>query len=271
MLCTTPRPARSARSSRSSRSLRATTPSRSSSVWDRGSTSTGTGARARPSLPSEREMALARAWLWCVAAGARDGRAGGRVWGHSARRGAGLRRHNRARHRGGYNLAPALLDAEAVDELGVLRDGGGGGGGGDGRFFGEDADGSEDSDSDIDLHTPLPHILLRAGVLSPHSKVLASAALMASLASSASRGSLASMGLGGGGRESIASNVTVASMGSVMTKSGLFKDERDTDRRRKRHRDGKQLREGLGLTTGLGWSDMSLRCRRCRTYINSFM
>lgn len=40
-----------------------------------------------------------------------------------------------------------------------------------------------------------------------------------------------------------------------MTKTGLFKDERDTERRRRRHRDGKLLREGLGLTTGLGWSD----------------
>ena len=40
-----------------------------------------------------------------------------------------------------------------------------------------------------------------------------------------------------------------------MTKSGLFKDERDTVRRRQRHRDGKLLKEGLGLTTGLGWSD----------------
>lgn len=46
-----------------------------------------------------------------------------------------------------------------------------------------------------------------------------------------------------------------ASMASVMTKNGLFKDERDTDRRRRRHRDGRLLREGLGLTTGLGWSD----------------
>ena len=40
-----------------------------------------------------------------------------------------------------------------------------------------------------------------------------------------------------------------------MTKSGLFKDERDTERRRTRHRDGRLLRGGLGLTTGLGWSD----------------
>lgn len=40
-----------------------------------------------------------------------------------------------------------------------------------------------------------------------------------------------------------------------MTKSGLFKDGRDTERRRQRHRNEKLLREGLGLTTGLGWSD----------------
>ena len=40
-----------------------------------------------------------------------------------------------------------------------------------------------------------------------------------------------------------------------MTKSGLFKDERDTVRRRVRHRDGKLLKGGIGLTTGLGWSD----------------
>ena len=40
-----------------------------------------------------------------------------------------------------------------------------------------------------------------------------------------------------------------------MTKSGLFKDARDTQRRRTRHRDGRLLRGGIGLTTGLGWSD----------------
>lgn len=34
-----------------------------------------------------------------------------------------------------------------------------------------------------------------------------------------------------------------------------FKDERDTVQRRVRHRDGRQLRAGMGLTTGLGWSD----------------
>lgn len=41
-----------------------------------------------------------------------------------------------------------------------------------------------------------------------------------------------------------------------MTKSGLlYKDPRDTVRRRIRHRDGHLLRAGMGLTTGLGWSD----------------
>lgn len=42
---------------------------------------------------------------------------------------------------------------------------------------------------------------------------------------------------------------------SMMTKSGLFKDQRDTPQRRVRHRDGRQLKAGMGLTTGLGWSD----------------
>ena len=45
---------------------------------------------------------------------------------------------------------------------------------------------------------------------------------------------------------------------SKLTKSGILKDERDTPQRRTRHRDGKLLRGGLGLTTGLGWSDRYL-------------
>jgi len=44
-------------------------------------------------------------------------------------------------------------------------------------------------------------------------------------------------------------------LASLMTKSGIIKDERDTPHRRVRHRDGKLLRGGIGLTTGLGWSD----------------
>ena len=50
----------------------------------------------------------------------------------------------------------------------------------------------------------------------------------------------------------------MAFVGSVMTKSGIIKDERDTPMRRVRHRDGKLLRGGIGLTTGLGWSDRSV-------------
>ena len=40
-----------------------------------------------------------------------------------------------------------------------------------------------------------------------------------------------------------------------MTKSGIHRDPRDTARRRVRHRDQTLLRAGMGLTTGLGWSD----------------
>jgi hypothetical protein len=44
-------------------------------------------------------------------------------------------------------------------------------------------------------------------------------------------------------------------LASVVTKSGIIKDDRDTPMRRVRHRDGRLLRGGIGLTTGLGWSD----------------
>ncbi|KLO16046.1 hypothetical protein SCHPADRAFT_888084 [Schizopora paradoxa] len=98
----------------------------------------------------------------------------------------------------------------------------------------------EEIDSDIDIHTPLPHILLREGVLSPHSRVLASS--MSALDSRPA--SVLTMA-------TVASDVSRL---SVTTKSGLVL-MRDTEVRRVRHRDGKTLREGLGLTTGLGWSD----------------
>jgi len=39
------------------------------------------------------------------------------------------------------------------------------------------------------------------------------------------------------------------------TTKTIIKDERDTPMRRVRHRDGRLLRGGIGLTTGLGWSD----------------
>jgi len=47
-------------------------------------------------------------------------------------------------------------------------------------------------------------------------------------------------------------------LASLMTKSGIIKDERDTPHRRVRHQDGKLLRGGIGLTTRLGWSDRSV-------------
>ncbi|KAH6910859.1 60s acidic ribosomal protein [Coprinopsis sp. MPI-PUGE-AT-0042] len=90
-----------------------------------------------------------------------------------------------------------------------------------------------DSDSDLDLHTPLPHLMVRDGLLSSNSKLFAD--------------SRANTPLIGGGRP--------GSSMSTVTKSGVIKDERDTPMRRVRHRDGRLLRGGIGLTTGLGWSD----------------
>ncbi|KAI0354513.1 hypothetical protein OH77DRAFT_507076 [Trametes cingulata] len=101
-----------------------------------------------------------------------------------------------------------------------------------------DGEGS-DSDSSLDLHTPLPHLMVKDGLLSPRSKLVQS-----------SRNTTPLPGDRPGSVFSVASTV-----GSVMTKSGLFKDERDTIKRRVRHRDGKLLAGGIGLTTGLGWSD----------------
>ncbi|KAI0252781.1 hypothetical protein BJV78DRAFT_268849 [Lactifluus subvellereus] len=110
--------------------------------------------------------------------------------------------------------------------------------GGDGDFTGvpDEEDTAGDSDSSLDLHTPLPSLMLREGMLSPHSKLLpqnihADAPVVAT----------------DGSRHGSVSN--------SMTKLGVFKDDRDTIRRRVRHRDGRLLRGGIGLTTGLGWSD----------------
>ncbi|KAI0824407.1 hypothetical protein BC628DRAFT_1411015 [Trametes gibbosa] len=101
-----------------------------------------------------------------------------------------------------------------------------------------DGDGS-DSDSSLDLHTPLPHLMVKDGLLSPRSKLVQT-----------SRNTTPLPGDRPNSVFSIASSV-----GSMMTKSGLFKDERDTVKRRVRHRDGRLLAGGIGLTTGLGWSD----------------
>ncbi|KAJ2958288.1 hypothetical protein NUW54_g14543 [Trametes sanguinea] len=101
-----------------------------------------------------------------------------------------------------------------------------------------DGEGS-DSDSSLDLHTPLPHLMVKDGLLSPNSKLVQS-----------SRNSTPLPNDRPGSVFSVASTAA-----SIMTKSGLFKDERDTVQRRVRHRDGRLLAGGIGLTTGLGWSD----------------
>ncbi|KAH7107203.1 hypothetical protein BKA62DRAFT_231304 [Auriculariales sp. MPI-PUGE-AT-0066] len=82
-----------------------------------------------------------------------------------------------------------------------------------------DSNSSEDehSDSSIDIITPLPNLMVKAGLLSPRSKILAPV--------------------------------------EDLSQSTVPKDERDTHRRRNRHRNGRLLSEGVGLTTGLGWSD----------------
>ncbi|KAH9912263.1 hypothetical protein B0H21DRAFT_773951 [Amylocystis lapponica] len=100
-----------------------------------------------------------------------------------------------------------------------------------------------DSDSSLDIHTPLPNLMLRDGLLSPNSKLLPPGSRTISPQPSL-------MSDRPGSFMSVASTV-----GTIMTKSGIYKDQRDTEKRRTRHRDGKLLKGGIGLTTGLGWSD----------------
>ncbi|KAG2131015.1 hypothetical protein DEU56DRAFT_954064 [Suillus clintonianus] len=115
----------------------------------------------------------------------------------------------------------------------------------------EDED-ARDSDSSIDLHTPLPHLMLRHGLLSPHSKLLPTSPPDPSRLSIASNFSQASLqsNFSTFSNQSDVSLVTNSSTGSKHPK-----DSRDTPSRRVRHRDGRLLRGGIGLTTGLGWSD----------------
>ncbi|KAI0357234.1 hypothetical protein OH77DRAFT_145958 [Trametes cingulata] len=107
-----------------------------------------------------------------------------------------------------------------------------------------EGDGSE-SDSSIDIHTPLPHLMFRDGLLSPRSKLLPGGTATLSLYMDDDTG-----GKRANSVLSVASEAT-----STMTKSGVYRDPRDTQRRRQRHKDQALLRAGMGLTTGLGWSD----------------
>ncbi|KAI0820891.1 hypothetical protein BC628DRAFT_1422555 [Trametes gibbosa] len=107
-----------------------------------------------------------------------------------------------------------------------------------------EGDGSE-SDSSLDIHTPLPHLMFRDGLLSPRSKLLpGGGAPLSVYLDDDMEGKRANSVL------SVASTAT-----STMTKSGVHRDPRDTQRRRIRHKDQSLLRAGMGLTTGLGWSD----------------
>ncbi|KAG0700799.1 hypothetical protein DFH29DRAFT_1000821 [Suillus ampliporus] len=118
-----------------------------------------------------------------------------------------------------------------------------------------DDEDARDSDSSIDLHTPLPHLMLRHGLLSPHSKLLPTSPPDPSRLSIASNFSQASLhsNFSTFSNQSDASLITNSSTGSKHPK-----DSRDTPSRRVRHRDGRLLRGGIGLTTGLGWSDRSV-------------
>ncbi|KAI0667523.1 hypothetical protein C8Q78DRAFT_385790 [Trametes maxima] len=109
-----------------------------------------------------------------------------------------------------------------------------------------EGDGSE-SDSSIDIHTPLPHLMFRDGLLSPRSKLLPG-------------GGNATLSLyleddGGDARRANSVLSLASTADSTKTKSGVYRDPRDTHRRRQRHKDQTLLRAGMGLTTGLGWSD----------------
>lgn len=88
--------------------------------------------------------------------------------------------------------------------------------------------------------------MLRHGMLSPNSK------LLPQLEQDSTRLSI----LSSSSYLSNASNISLKSIASTSSKHP--KDARDTPQRRVRHRDGRLLKGGIGLTTGLGWSDRSV-------------
>ncbi|KAG8934222.1 hypothetical protein FRC02_010392 [Tulasnella sp. 418] len=96
----------------------------------------------------------------------------------------------------------------------------------------EDDDGTS-SESSLDLHTPLPDLMVKAGILSPRSALLATRNATESGTNDSAKS-----------KEEIAASLRKGAGSKVLSKSRLV-----------RHRDGKMLGLGLGLTTGLGWSD----------------
>ncbi|KAF8128886.1 hypothetical protein EV363DRAFT_1400146 [Boletus edulis] len=115
-------------------------------------------------------------------------------------------------------------------------------GGGKGICVARGEEGNE-SDSSLDLHTPLPELMLRHGMLSPNSKLLPQPEV------DPTRLSIMS------GLSSFSNGSNLSLMSTTSTCSKHPKDVRDTPQRRVRHRDGRTLMGGIGLTTGLGWSD----------------
>jgi large subunit ribosomal protein LP1 len=105
--------------------------------------------------------------------------------------------------------------------------------------------------------------MLRDGLLSPHSKILpqnirSDPPVVATDGNRHCKRCVSSV------------DVTVSYFTTAVTKSGVFKDERDTIRRRVRHRDGRLLRGGIGLTTGLGWSDRCAEPMQAMLIVNIF-
>lgn len=142
---------------------------------------------------------------------------------------------------------------------------------------GGDEDGAG-SDSSLDLHTPLPcvflqfsllhvgfadlsieflfgiyyrHLMVKHGMLSPNSKLLPAGMSPFAMSFGDAGASTTSLST----TNSPANASTSKGKGGKGAGNGLLKDERDTVKRRTRHRDGSLLRGGIGLTTGLGWSD----------------
>lgn len=99
--------------------------------------------------------------------------------------------------------------------------------------------------------------MVKHGLLSPRSKLLPQAEA-GSVTSSCIDGrpcSTSSMGTYMMQEGSSSFGLISGRLGSTATKAGIMKDKRDTPMRKERHRDGRLLRGGIGLTTGLGWSD----------------
>ncbi|KAF7440077.1 hypothetical protein PC9H_000420 [Pleurotus ostreatus] len=136
-----------------------------------------------------------------------------------------------------------VVDLDA-DEFGFI------GGVGAHMSDGGDEDGAG-SDSSLDLHTPLPHLMVKHGMLSPNSKLLPAGMSPFAMNFGDAGASTTSLST----TNSLANASTSKGKGGKGAGNGLLKDERDTVKRRTRHRDGSLLRGGIGLTTGLGWSD----------------